>query len=189
MAVTLQQIAEECGVSRVTVDRALRGLSCVRPELAQRIRETARGIGYIPQHIKTAPDIEVLRPASCFLDSSLAERITYRALREVENLKGIYLATVGQDGVHRAIMRERLRGKVHVVVHDIVPENIQMVRNGVVDFIIGQDIRTQGSLPIQLMYRYLKGNSMPEQRTYLTEIKIKFRQNLMDEESIYSIYH
>ncbi len=39
MAVTLQQIAEACGVSRGTVDRALRGREGVRPEVAERIKK------------------------------------------------------------------------------------------------------------------------------------------------------
>lgn len=39
MAVTLQQIAEACGVSRGTVDRALRGREGVRPEVAEGIKK------------------------------------------------------------------------------------------------------------------------------------------------------
>lgn len=39
MAVTLQQIADACGVSRGTVDRALHGKEGVRPSVAQAIRE------------------------------------------------------------------------------------------------------------------------------------------------------
>ena len=47
MAVTIQQLADACGVSRGTVDRALHNKKGVRPEVAARILEMARMMGYI----------------------------------------------------------------------------------------------------------------------------------------------
>ena len=44
--VTMQQIADRCGVSRGTVDRALHHKEGVREEVAERIRATAREMGY-----------------------------------------------------------------------------------------------------------------------------------------------
>lgn len=46
MAVTVQQIAEEAGVSRGTVDRVLHERGKVKPEIAENIREIARRLGY-----------------------------------------------------------------------------------------------------------------------------------------------
>ncbi len=43
---TLESIAQACGVSHITVSRALRGLSNVRPATARRIRQYARQAGY-----------------------------------------------------------------------------------------------------------------------------------------------
>ena len=48
MAVTMQQIAERAGVSRGTVDRALNNRGSVNPEVAKRIRELAKEMGYKP---------------------------------------------------------------------------------------------------------------------------------------------
>lgn len=45
--VTMQQIADACGVSRGTVDRALHNKPGIRPEVADRVREKARDMGYI----------------------------------------------------------------------------------------------------------------------------------------------
>ena len=36
-----------------------------------------------------------------------------------------------------------------------------MVKNGTVDFIIGQDVKTQGTLPIRLLYDYLERHQFP----------------------------
>ncbi len=46
MAVTMQQIADAVGVSRGTVDRALHNRGRVNPEVAERILQTARDMGY-----------------------------------------------------------------------------------------------------------------------------------------------
>ncbi len=47
-AATMQDIADRCGVSLITVSRALRDDPRVRPETAGRIRETAAALGYDP---------------------------------------------------------------------------------------------------------------------------------------------
>ena len=54
MAVTIQQIAKEAGVSRGTVDRALNGRGRIKPEVAENIRRIAAELGYVPKHPKTA---------------------------------------------------------------------------------------------------------------------------------------
>lgn len=48
MPVTLQQIAEAAGVSRGTVDRALKDRGRVRPEVAEKIKNIAKEMGYQP---------------------------------------------------------------------------------------------------------------------------------------------
>ncbi len=48
MAVTLKDIAEELGVSQMTVSRALRGVSRINPRTRQRVREMAIRLGYQP---------------------------------------------------------------------------------------------------------------------------------------------
>ena len=46
MAVTIKEIADACGVSRGTVDRALHNRGRVQPEVAERIRNVADEMGY-----------------------------------------------------------------------------------------------------------------------------------------------
>ena len=46
MAVTIKEIADACGVSRGTVDRALHNRGRVQPEVAERIRKVADELGY-----------------------------------------------------------------------------------------------------------------------------------------------
>ena len=48
MAITINQIAELCGVSRGTVDRALHNKGNVRPAVAAQIKKVAAEYGYTP---------------------------------------------------------------------------------------------------------------------------------------------
>lgn len=157
----------------------------VLPILGQRsghFADTQRLSGFYAEISEAFPAIEMLPPEYCFLDQGLAERITLRALREVEGLTGIYLSSVGRGGVYRALERAGQGGRVHVVVHDLTRDNLQMIRAGVVDFAIGQGVKTQGSLPLLLLYQYLTGHVSPEKRRYSTEIEVKFRCNLLPED-------
>lgn len=51
MTVTSKQIAEICGVSRGTVDRALNGRPGIHPDTRERILKTASQLGYRPHYI------------------------------------------------------------------------------------------------------------------------------------------
>ncbi len=48
MPVTLQQIANAAGVSRATVDRALKNRGRINPEVAEKIKRLAEEMGYVP---------------------------------------------------------------------------------------------------------------------------------------------
>ena len=51
MAVTAKDVAEACGVSRITVNRALSGNENVKPETRKKILEKAQEMGYVPNLI------------------------------------------------------------------------------------------------------------------------------------------
>ncbi len=114
------------------------------------------------------PDIRVLHPECSFLDESLSERIAMRAIQSDSELRGIYLTSAGREGVYRAVHAAHRSEKLHIVVHDITEGNIKMVKNGTVDFIIGQDVKTQGTLPIRLLYDYLERHQFPRVRMNMT---------------------
>lgn len=54
MAVTIKQIAEAAGVSRGTVDRALKGRYGVKPEVAAKVKKIADELGYKPNLVAKA---------------------------------------------------------------------------------------------------------------------------------------
>ncbi|WP_134509196.1 LacI family DNA-binding transcriptional regulator, partial [Pseudomonas aeruginosa] len=44
---TLNEVARRAGVSPITASRALRGVASVAEELAQKVRDAARELGYV----------------------------------------------------------------------------------------------------------------------------------------------
>ena len=52
--VTITDISKACGVSRATVSKALNGAPDIAQKTAERIREQARALGYLPNANKIA---------------------------------------------------------------------------------------------------------------------------------------
>ena len=159
----------------------MQGHGSVLPILGQRsghYADSQRFTGFSTEMAESFPDIRVLHPECSFLDESLSERIAMRAIQSDSELRGIYLTSAGREGVYRAVHAADRSEKLHIVVHDITEGNIKMVKNGTVDFIIGQDVKTQGTLPIRLLYDYLERHQFPKERMNITDITVKFRCNV-----------
>lgn len=172
-----------CGRTAATLmGMSTQGKGHILPILGQRsghFADTQRLSGFLAEMAEYFPSIKVLPPEYCFLDQGLAERITRRVLRDMDDLTGIYISSVGRSGVYRVLGNSNLNRHIHVVVHDMTEDNLQMVRKGVVDFVIGQDVKTQGSLPLQILFQFLTKHQAPERKIFLTEIDIRLRTNLL----------
>ena len=159
----------------------MQGHGSVLPILGQRsghYADSQRFTGFSTEMAESFPNIRVLHPECSFLDESLSERIAMRAIQSDSELRGIYLTSAGREGVYRAVHAADRSEKLHIVVHDITEGNIKMVKNGTVDFIIGQDVKTQGTLPLRLLYDYLERHQFPKERMNITDITVKFRCNV-----------
>lgn len=159
---------------------ALMGLSTqgkgwILPILGQKsghFADTQRMCGFQAEMNENFPNIKIMPPEYCYLDQNLAERITRRVLKNVDNLSGIYLSSVGRSGVYRALCNSAQSKKIHVIVHDLTNDNLQMIRKGVVDFAIGQDVQTQGILPLQLLFLFLTKHQSPEKNYFRRILKL-----------------
>ncbi|MCD8355825.1 MAG: LacI family DNA-binding transcriptional regulator [Clostridia bacterium] len=140
--------------------------------------DSQRLTGFLAEIADSFPELEILQPQCCFLDTQLAERIISRAIQADSDLSGIYIASVGRHGVANALRQNGQVGKIHVIMHDITPTNLQLIREGIVDFVIGQDVEAQGTKPIHILYDYLSKHHMPEKRIQITDISVKFRCNI-----------
>ena len=174
-------VRDKINTAAALLGMVMQGHGSVLPILGQRsghYADSQRFTGFSTEMAESFPDIRVLHPECSFLDESLSERIAMRAIQSDSELRGIYLTSAGREGVYRAVHAAHRSEKLHIVVHDITEGNIKMVKNGTVDFIIGQDVKTQGTLPIRLLYDYLERHQFPRERMNMTDITIKFRGNV-----------
>ena len=78
----------------------------------------------------------------------------------------------------RAVDDAGLKGKIHVVCHDISEHTQVLLRNGDIDFSISQDLFRQGYLPLIYLRDYLhKGKYSPDLENN-PQISIICSQNL-----------
>lgn len=157
------------------------GRGHVLPILGQRrghYADSQRLSGFCVEMEQSFPEIEILHPECSFLDEQLAERIALRAILSDPELRGIYISSAGRSGVYNALVQSGCANRVHVVVHDATPDNLELIRKGAVDFVIGQDAQTQGTLPVRLLLYALSRHQLPEKRVFNTDITVKFRCNI-----------
>lgn len=134
--------------------------------------------GFLEEMQHRYPEIELL-PIESSLDSGeRSEELTIAALRQYPYLAAIYVASFGYDGVCKALIDLGLDQKVRVVTHDEIPANLQLARDHVIDFVIGQDAHMQGTLPLRLLSDYILLKRDPEKSNYFTDIRILFHYNV-----------
>ena len=133
--VTMQQIADRCGVSRGTVDRALHHKEGVREEVAERIRAAAREMGYISNrlvmqqtqqwkigvvlHSGHSPFVQML----CELFESFSERAL------IPNITVIVRAMQDMDVQHQLTLIDELVTTEHIDGLALMPLANTLVRD------------------------------------------------------------
>ncbi len=134
--------------------------------------------GFLSEFSPLQSKIEVLETQYCYQDQQLSERIVLRQLEMHPDLTGIYSPAPDCTGIYRALQKANAVGRVHVIVHDLSPNNLRMLQAGVVDFAIGQDTKTQGVLPIIILHNYLSKKRSPKHDKYDVDIEIKCKYNI-----------
>ena len=105
--------------------------------------------------------------------SSRAREITEGIFKDVPDLDGIYLTSHGEEGVCEAIAGAGKAGQVKMVANDFMGRNYELMREGFIHFLIGQDARIQGYEPVMILFRLLFNGEAPERAKIFTEIYIR----------------
>ena len=111
-------------------------------------------------------------------DIECTYRATLQLLRTHPDIAGIYAITSGYEGACRALIETGLAGKVHLILHDEIASNLEYARQGVIDFVLGQDAEVQGTLPMQLLSDFIHLRHYPDKKFYYTDIRVLFRYNI-----------
>ena len=134
--------------------------------------------GFQSEIAQIAPDITLRQTNIDADDEACAMQATLYLLDHVPDLAGIYAITPGYAGVCRALIQTGNAHKVHLILHDEVRENLRYVHDGVVDFVLGQDAETQGSLPLTLLADFIQLKQKPSKNAFFTDIRVLLRYNI-----------
>ena len=112
------------------------------------------------------------------LDSDdVSYKETLRALKKDPSINCIFIAAAGVGGVCRAV-QDCGKEKIRVLAFDTVPQVIQYLNSGLIDFTIDQEPETQGYMGIQRLFSWLMEEGKRAPQDYITNTVIKIAENI-----------
>ena len=126
--------------------------------------------------------MEMIGPQFTYESEERAFQVVNALLRDEPRLAGVYVAGGGQQAAARALAQSGRAGGVHMICHDMLPETVRSVREGVVDFTIGQEAFKQGYLPVEIFRDYHMFGRKPAVDRLYTRIDIRSRENIAPED-------
>ena len=108
----------------------------------------------------------------------LAFEQTIKYVENYPSLKGIYVTGGGVSGVGEALKTLGKHKAIKLICHDLVESTVKLMREGVIDFTMGQDPFYQGYKSVKLIFEYLISGNKPESAFIQTKIDIRSRSNI-----------
>jgi LacI family transcriptional regulator len=128
---------------------------------------------------KEFPDIQIVREIETLEQREVTFQKTLSLLKSIEDIKGLYVTGQPINEVGKAV---KIMGKSKQIIigcFDLYPETIDLVKQGVVDFTIGQDPFAQGYKPIKVLFEYLFNKKYPKENHIKTQIDIRIKSNII----------
>ena len=103
---------------------------------------------------------------------------TMKVLCDHPDINCIYIVAAGGAGVCRAVTELGRQNRIYVLSYDEIETTRQLVRDGVIDFTIGQEPVEQGRCSIQLMFDYYMSGKRVIPQDHITDTVIKIKENI-----------
>lgn len=134
--------------------------------------------GVVEELKASYPGVELVGVQSSFDESAEVEKLVINAMTMFPELKGIIVVSGGQAGIRSAFEKMAPGKRPFVIVYDLTPRNIGLLKDGLVDFLIDQDGYTQGYRSLFILADLLQKGREPESEFLYTDIVIKTRNNV-----------
>ena len=93
-------------------------------------------------------------------------------------LTGIYITGHGVKGVCQTLQKLGKDKTMHVIANDFLEENLKWLKEGTINFLIGQDAAVQGHSPVIILFQLLFDSKAPEKEYQYTDIVIRTKYNM-----------
>ncbi len=134
--------------------------------------------GFQSEIAQIAPGIKLHSTRLKNDDNQTTKQATLALLRQVPDLAGIYVITPGYDGVCQAVKEKSQNCDIHLILHDEIVSNLYYLRDGTIDFVIGQNAEMQGALPLSMLADVIQLRQKPSKSNIFTDIRVLLRYNI-----------
>lgn len=134
--------------------------------------------GFQSELTRIAPNIRLRQINLRNDDAECAKAAILDLLHQTSDLAGIYAITPGYAGVCEALQQTGRAQDIHLIMHDEIAANLQHLKEGVADFVIGQDAELQGSLPLSMLADFIQLRQRPASSNVYTAIRVLLRYNI-----------
>lgn len=138
----------------------------------------SRADGFISELKKSREDITILEMKYVYDNDRAAQEVMEAVLEEHKDLTGVYLTASGVKGVCRTLEKRETSNQVKVISNDITKANVELLKDGKIQFLLGQDAYFQGYRPVMVLFDKLFDDREPEGEYQYTEIVIKTKYNI-----------
>ena len=153
-------------------DRAL--LVYAGPEYAG---HKGRADGFLDRLEELGFPREKIRIAATHEDYAETLSAVSAALREDPGLRCIYMANRSVTACAEALRQAGLAGKVRLLAHDNSPEIRSLLREGVLDFTIGQNLSYQTRKALSVLFDAVLEHKRPQRDSYYPDSPILTAEN------------
>ena len=137
-----------------------------------------RVAGFVEEWKESFPELELTGVQSSFDSSAEVEKILSNTLENYSNLDGVVVFSGGQAGIARALEKIDESKRPFVIIYDLTKNNIEMLKNDQVDFLIDQDGFVQGYRSLLMLANQLQNNKTVTKDALFTDIIIKTKYNI-----------
>lgn len=107
----------------------------------------------------------------------LTSEAVARALDSDSRLRAVYMSTQPVSACIEGIRRSRMRqAPPHVICNDLTPTAKRYLREGTVDFVVGQAFDQESFRAVIAMYQILMRSERPKREVYYTDLSLLTRE-------------
>jgi LacI family transcriptional regulator len=129
--------------------------------------------GFFERYFQTHDRKDLVGVIENFDSARLSERLTRDLLRQHPDLRGIFVAGAGVEGVCRTVKAEGRAGKIRLVTYDLVQSG-RFCREGIVDFVIDQDPVQEGHRALTALHSFVVyGEELADRQLMGIDIRIR----------------
>lgn len=133
---------------------------------------------FIDEIKNSYPGLELAGVQGSFDDADEVEKIITNMMLTVPGINGVFVASGGQKGIAKAYEKLKLERRPYTIIYDLTPNNRNVLKDCVADFLIDQEGYVQGYEPPFILADMLQKGKLPEQEFRYTDINIKTRYSL-----------